>query len=135
MRRLALLIASSLVLTGCGGTSERLASFTCDQIPEEGDKFEKITLEDSQKALDESESLSAYHKEALPWVYDKETGDLYEYDDFEESFVPIKDYEYSFEYGLRIRKSNSSPAVIHGNGGAYKEIFPLIEATGWPQRK
>ena len=48
---------------------------------------------------------------------------------------PIKDYEYSFEYGLRVRKSNSSPAVIHGNGGAYKEIFPLIEVTGWPQRK
>ena len=95
MRRLALLFASSLILTGCGGTSERLASFICEQIPEEGDRFEKITLEDRQKTLDKFESLAAYHKEELPWAYDKETGDLYEYDDFEEAFVPIKDFDYS----------------------------------------
>ena len=30
-------------------------------------------------------------------MFDKETGDLYEYDDFEESFVPIKDLDTSFE--------------------------------------
>ena len=97
MRRLALLIASALVLTGCGGSSERMGAFICESIPDEGQTFKKVTLDDYQKLLDESESLAAFHKEEYPWTYDRETGDLYEYDDFEESFVPIKDLDTSFE--------------------------------------
>ena len=48
---------------------------------------------------------------------------------------PVNDYDYSFQDGLRVRKNNYSPAILHGNGGAYKEVFPLIEAAGWPPRQ
>ena len=48
------------------------------------------------KKLDEAESPEAFHSKEQPYVFDKETGDLYEYDDFEESFVPIKDLDTSF---------------------------------------
>ena len=97
MRRLALLIASALVLTGCGGPSERMAAFICENIPNEEQTWEAVTLDDLKDKLEKAESLAAFHKEQLPWTYDRETGDLYEYDDFEESFVPVKDYDYSFD--------------------------------------
>ena len=96
MRRLALLIASALVLTGCGGSSERMGAFICESIPDEGQTFKKVTLDDYQKLLDDSESLAAFHKKEMPWIYDRETGDLYEYDDFEEALVPIKDVDTSY---------------------------------------
>ena len=61
--------------------------------PGEGDAFEKVNLQDRQKELNKYESLEAYHKERSPWVFDKKTGDLYEYDDFEEAFVKLRDRE------------------------------------------
>ena len=47
----------------------------------------------------------------------------------------IHDYQYNFKYGLLMKKTNYSPAVVHGNGGSYHDIFPLIKATGWPPIK
>ena len=96
MRRIALLIASSLVLAGCS-SGERLAAFICENIPNEEQTWEATTLDDLQGKLDKAESLAAFHKEELPWTFDRETGDLYEYDEFEESFVPIKDFDTSFD--------------------------------------
>ena len=99
MRRLVLLFASALVLTGCGGSSERLASFICENIPNEDQTWEADTLDDYQKKLDSAESLAEFHKEELPWVYERETGDLYEYDDFEDAFVPLTDFDISGDDG------------------------------------
>ena len=45
------------------------------------------------------------------------------------------DYQYNSRDGLLIKKTNSSPAVVHGNGGSYHDIFPLIKAMGWPPIK
>ena len=70
MRRIALLIALlsfSLVVAAQAKDWPRLFAI----IPGEGDKFKTITLEDRQKEIDKYESLAAYHKEELPWVYDK----------------------------------------------------------------
>ena len=72
-----------------------MAAFICESIPEEGQTFEKVTLADSQSKLDSTESLGEFHKEEYPWAYDRETGDLYEYDDFEDALVPIKDFDTS----------------------------------------
>ena len=143
MRRLALLIASSL-FHWLWRHKRKTGSFVCEQIPGEGDKFKTITLEDRQKEIDKYESLAAYHKEELPWVYDKETGDLYEYDDFEEAFVPVKDFDYSSESDpynkswdeysakfskdgkkLKIKTVSKSKNILLGESveGEYFEIF------------
>ena len=95
MLRRLLLLASLLVLGACsGGKAERLISFQCENLAEEKEEW-RYTLEDISKKLDEAESLEAFHSKEEPWVFDKETGDLYEYDEFEESFVPIKDLDTS----------------------------------------
>ncbi len=87
MRRFALLCASALVLTICGAAkAERLASFICG---------ERASLDKYQSKLDNSESSAAFHKEEFPWSYDRQTGSLYKYDDFEEALLPIKDYDLS----------------------------------------
>ena len=97
MLRRLLLLASLLALGACsGGKAERLISFQCENLAAEKEEW-KNRLEAISKKLDEAESLAAFHSKEQPWVFDKETGDLYEYDDFEESFVPIKDLDTSFE--------------------------------------
>ena len=90
MRRLVLLLASAHVLIGCGAAKEeRMAAFICENIPS------STTLDDLQDKLDNEASLAAFYKEEYPWVYDRETGDLYEYEDFEDALVPIKDLDMS----------------------------------------
>ena len=96
MRCLALVFASSLVLTGCG-SGARMAAFICEDIPNESETYKPVTIDDLQGKLDKSESLAVFHKKQQPWTYDRETGDLYEYDDFEDALVPIKDFDTSFE--------------------------------------
>ena len=99
MLRRLLLLVSLLVLGACsGGKAERLISFQCENLAVEKEEW-RFTLEDISKKLDEAESLAAFHSKEQPWVFDKETGDLYEYDDFEESFVPIKDLDTSTDDG------------------------------------
>ena len=116
MLRRLLLLASLLVLGACsGGKAERLISFQCEYLAAEKEEW-KNRLEAISKKLDEAESLAAFHSKEQPWVFDKETGDLYEYDDFEESFVPIKDLDTSWgseynkywtEYSSRLSKDGS----------------------------
>ena len=116
MLRRLLLLVSLLVLGACsGGKAERLISFQCENLAVEKEEW-RFTLEDISKKLDEAESLAAFHSKEQPWVFDKETGDLYEYDDFEESFVPIKDLDTSWgseynkywtEYSGRLSKDGS----------------------------
>ena len=74
-----------------------MAAFLCENIPNEDQTWKATTIDDLQEKLDKAESLAAFHKEELPWTYDRETGDLYEYDDFEDALVPIKDLVTSFE--------------------------------------
>ena len=95
MRRFVLLCASALVLTICGAAkAERLASFICG---------ERASLDKYQSKLDNSESSAAFHKEEFPWSYDRQTGSLYKYDDVEEIFVPIEDYDLSSDSVPNIR--------------------------------
>ena len=63
-----------------------MAGFSCGK--------EKV-LDKHQKMLEKPESLVSFYKEEYPWLYDRETGDLYEYDDFEEALIPIRDLDYS----------------------------------------
>ena len=39
--------------------------------------------------LEKAESLATFHMEEGPWTYDKTTGDIYDYDEFEEAFIPL----------------------------------------------
>ncbi len=94
MRRLAWLFASAIALVGCStGNKGGTAAFICEAIPGEGDTFKRVTLDDYKRKLDSSESLAAFHNEEFVWVYDRETGDLYEYDYFEDALVPLKDMD------------------------------------------
>ncbi len=87
MKRI-LLLFSLLALSACSGNQSKLASFICELDPGEGNNWSK-TLDDRQKDLDKAESLAAFHNEWVPWVFDKKTGQLYEYSTFEEAFIPL----------------------------------------------
>ena len=135
MRRLALFIACSLVLAGCGGSNDRMAAFICENIPPEGEIWEdgeELTLDGLKAKLKDSESLSAFHKEALPWIYDRETGDLYEYDDFEESFVPIKELDYAPDGQNKYRYWTEFSGILSRNGTKLK--IKMTEKSWYPRR-
>ena len=112
MRRLALLFASLLALGACS-KGERLVSFQCS--PKPGPEAYEEWLELNTKEFEEAESLEAFHREIMPWVFDKETGDLYDFDSFREAFVPVKNADRSSasdtysrsweEYSGRLSKS------------------------------
>ena len=93
VRQLVLIAASLLLLTSCSG-GRQLKSFVCEDVPNAKKSYSK-TLKDRQKELDDAESLAKYHDELMPWVFDNKNGDLYQYDSFEEAFVPIRDYPHS----------------------------------------
>lgn len=83
--------------------------------------------------LEAAESLAAFHSEELPWVYDKKTGDLYGYDEFEEAFVPLvrdedgssSTYKLWTEYAGNLSK-NGEILKIKNVGKAKNGIMPEV---------
>lgn len=85
-----ILVLPIILLTACtsGSDSSRLASFLCEDLTSK-DASHRQSISMIKDKLDKAKSLAEFHMEKMPWVYDKKTGDLYGYDEFEEAFVPL----------------------------------------------
>ena len=116
MLRLLLFPIIAVVLSACtSSTPKRLISYNCEYLNPRREEW-RITLDELKQKLQEAESLVAYHLDQKPWVFDRDTGDLYEYDRFEESFVPIKDLYTTGDESSRFRGWTEYKSSLSKNG-------------------
>ena len=90
---ISFLLPFILFLASCGEAEKKirrisLRSFICEHHSP-GEQVSLKSINALKKDFDDAESLAAYHKRWSPWVFDKDSGDLYTFDESKNSFALV----------------------------------------------